>query len=149
MLKSKIVRNNAYMRLSKATGFCTEPQKEVLLLYFDSFSPPKVKRSKINKFLKVSLVSFKFSLDSALCFIFFEKMTVISLCWYTMKKLYLCKCFCAFNSFSNKNVCNLFCGINCPPLKQQGYNGFPHILFNFFSNEPQAVYYNGWLQKVL
>ena len=58
MLKTKIVRNNAYMRLSKAKGFCTEPQKEVLLLYFDSFSPPKVKRSKINKFLKVSLVSF-------------------------------------------------------------------------------------------
>ena len=57
MPKTKIVRKDAYMRLSKAKGFCTEPQKGVLSLYFDSFSPPNAKRSKIKAFLKVSLVS--------------------------------------------------------------------------------------------
>ena len=103
--KTKIVRKDAYIRLSKAKGFCTEPQKGVLQLYFDSFSPSNVKRSKKKTFLKVSLVSIP--LDSAL-FYFFEKMTVISLCWFTMKKWDLCKCFCAFNNFSNKNYCNWF-----------------------------------------
>ena len=97
-------------RLSKAKGFCTEPQKGVFSLYFDSFSPPNAKRSKIKTFLKVSLVSLTFRLRTV--FYFFEKMTVISLCWFTMKKWDLCKCFCAFNNFSNKNYCNLFCGIN-------------------------------------
>ena len=110
MPKTKIVRKDAYMRLSKAKGFCTEPQKGVLSLYFDSFSPPNAKRSKIKTFLKVSLVSLTFRLCTV--FYFFEKMTVISLCWFTMKKWDLCKCFCAFNNFSNKNYCNLFCGIN-------------------------------------
>ena len=37
MPKTKIVRKDAYMRLLKAKGFCTEPQKGVLSLYFDSF----------------------------------------------------------------------------------------------------------------
>ena len=62
MSKTKIVRKDAYMRLSKAKGFCTEPQKGVLSLYFDSFSPPNAKRSKIKTFLKVSLVSSTFRL---------------------------------------------------------------------------------------
>ena len=75
MLKTKIVRKDAYMRLSKAKGFCTEPQKGVLLLYFDSFSPPNTKRSKIKTFLKVSLVSLIFST----VFYFFEKMAGFSL----------------------------------------------------------------------
>ena len=57
MPKTKIVQKDAYMRLSKARSFCTEPQKGVLLLYFDSFSPPNAKRSKIKAFPKVSLVS--------------------------------------------------------------------------------------------
>ena len=87
MPKTKIVRKDAYMHLSKAKGFCTEPKKGVLSLYFDSFSPPNAKRSKIKAFLKVSLVS----LESALCFNFFEKMKVISLCWFTMKEWDLCK----------------------------------------------------------
>ena len=56
MPKTKIVQKDAYMRLSKARSFCTEPQKGVLLLYFDSFSPPNAKRSKIKRFLKVSVV---------------------------------------------------------------------------------------------
>ena len=57
MSKTKIVRKDVYMRLSKAKTFCTEPQKEVLSLYFDSFSPPNAKRSKVKTFLKVSSVS--------------------------------------------------------------------------------------------
>ena len=63
MPKTKIVRKDAYMRLSKAKGSLTgqvsaqSPKKGVLSLYFDSFSPPNVKRSKIKAFLKVSLVS--------------------------------------------------------------------------------------------
>ena len=32
MPKTKIVRKDAYMRLLKAKGFCTEPQKGVLSL---------------------------------------------------------------------------------------------------------------------
>ena len=76
---------------------CTEPQKGVLSLYFDSFSPPNAKRSKIKTFLKVSLVSLTFRLRTV--FYFFEKMIVISLCWFTMKKWDLCKCYCAFNNF--------------------------------------------------
>ena len=72
MLKTKIVRKDAYMPLSKAKGFCTEPQKGVLSLYFDSFSPPNAKRSKIKTFLKVSLVSLTFRLSTM--FYFFEKM---------------------------------------------------------------------------
>ena len=99
------------MRLSKAKGFSMEPEQGVLSLYFDSFSPPNAKRSKIKTFLKVSLVSLTFRLRTV--FYFFEKMTVISLCWFTMKKWDLCKCFCAFNNFSNKSCCKLFCGINC------------------------------------
>ena len=55
MLKTKIVRKDAYMGLLKAKGFCTEPQKGVLSLYFDSFSPSNAKRSKIKTFLLVSL----------------------------------------------------------------------------------------------
>ena len=49
MPETKIVRKDAHMRLSKAKDFCTEPQKGVLSLYFDSFSPPNAKRFKINK----------------------------------------------------------------------------------------------------
>ena len=71
MSKTKIVQKDAYMRLSKAKCFCTEPQKWVLSLYFDSFSPPNTKRSKIKTFLKVSLVSLTFRLRT--CFIFFGK----------------------------------------------------------------------------
>ena len=52
MPKTKMVQKDAYMRLSKANDFCTEPQKGVFLLYFDSFSSPKAKRSKIKAFLK-------------------------------------------------------------------------------------------------
>ena len=110
MLKPKIVRKDEYMRLSKAKSFCMEPPKGVLSLYFDSFSPPNAKRSKIKTFLKVSLVSLTFRLRTV--FYFFEKMTAILLCWFTMKKWDLYKCFCAFNNFSNKSYCNLFCGIN-------------------------------------
>ena len=58
MLKTKIVRKDAYMRLSKAKGFCMEPQKGVLLFYFDSFAPPNAKRSKINKNISQSKFSF-------------------------------------------------------------------------------------------
>ena len=63
MPKTKIVRKNAYMRLSKAKGQLTgqvsarSTKKGVPSLYFDSFSPPNAKRSKIKAFLKVSLVS--------------------------------------------------------------------------------------------
>ena len=57
MSKTKIVQKDVYIRPSKAKGFCTKPQKVVLLLYFDSFSPPNAKRSKIKAFPKVSLVS--------------------------------------------------------------------------------------------
>ena len=110
MPKTKIVRKDAYMRLLKAKGFCTESQKVILSLYFDSFSPSNAKRSKIKTFLKVSLVSLTFRLCTV--FYFFEKMRVISLCCFIMKKWDLCKCFCAFNNFSNKSYCNLFCGIN-------------------------------------
>ena len=46
MPKTKIVRKDAYVGLSKAKGFCTETLKGVLLLYLDSFSPPNAKRSK-------------------------------------------------------------------------------------------------------
>ena len=83
MLKTKIVRRDAYIRLLKAKGFCTESQKGVLSLYFDSFSPPNAKRSKMKTFLKVSLVLLFFRLCTA--FYVFEKMTVISLCWFAMK----------------------------------------------------------------
>ena len=58
MPKTKIVRKDAYVHLSKARGFCTETLKGVLLLYFDSFSPPNAKqskRSKIKTFLKVKI----------------------------------------------------------------------------------------------
>ena len=92
MLKAKIVWKDGYMRLSKAKGFCMEPQKGVLSLYFDSFSLLYAKRSEIKTFLKVSLVSSTFRLRSV--FYFFEKMTVVSLCWFTMKKWNFCKCFC-------------------------------------------------------
>ena len=71
MPKIKIVRKDAYMRLLKAKGFCTEPQKGILLLYFDSFSPSNAKRSKIKTFLKVSLVSLNFRLRTV--FYSFEK----------------------------------------------------------------------------
>ena len=60
MPKTNTVLKDAYMRPSKAKGFCKEPQKGVLLLYFDSFSPPHAKRSTIKTFLKVSLVSLTF-----------------------------------------------------------------------------------------
>ena len=110
MLKTKIVRKDAYMRLSKDRGFCTKPQKGILLLYFHSFSPLYAKRSKIKTFLKVSLVSL--TLIPRTVFHFFGKMTVISLHWLTMKKWDLCNCICEFNNFSNKIYCNLFCGIN-------------------------------------
>ena len=79
MPKTKIVQKDAYMRLSKAMAFCT-----VLSLYFEFSSPPNAKRSKIKTFLKVSLVSLTFRLCTV--FYFFEKMTAISLCWFTMKK---------------------------------------------------------------
>ena len=111
--KTKTVRKDAYLSLSKTKGFWTEPQKGILSLYFDSFSPPNAKRSKRSKiktFLKVRLLSLTFRPHTM--FYFFEKMTVISLCWYAMKKWDLLKCFCAFNKFSNKNHCNLFCRLN-------------------------------------
>ena len=110
MPKTKIVRKDAYMRLLKAKGFCTEPQRGILSFYFDSFLPSNAKRSKIKTFLRVSLVSLNFRFRTV--FYSSEKMTVLSLCWFTMKKCDLCKCFCAFNNFSNKNYRNLFCGIN-------------------------------------
>ena len=78
MPKTKIVWKHTYMRLSKAKGFWTGPQKGVLSLYFDSFSSPNVKRSKMKTFLKLSLVSSNLRLRTV--FYFFEKMTVISLC---------------------------------------------------------------------
>ena len=52
MPKTKMVRKDAYMRPSKDSDFCTGPQKGVLSLHFDSFSPPNTKRSKIKTFLK-------------------------------------------------------------------------------------------------
>ena len=64
MPKTKIVRKDAYMHL-KAKGFCMEHQEGVLSLYYASFSPPNAKRSKINTFLKVSLVSLTFRLRTA------------------------------------------------------------------------------------
>ena len=39
-------------RLSKSKGFCTEPQKGVLSLYFDSFSPPNATRFNIKNLSK-------------------------------------------------------------------------------------------------
>ena len=66
-----MVPKGAYMRPSKANDFCTDPQKGVLSLYFDSFSPPNAKRSKIKTFLKK--VYFHEPLDSTLCFIFLKK----------------------------------------------------------------------------
>ena len=71
MPKTRIVRKEVYMRLSKAKVFCTQPQKGVLSLYFDSFSPPNAKRSKIKTFLKESLVSL--TLDTAHYVLFFGK----------------------------------------------------------------------------
>ena len=100
MLKTKIVRKDAYMRLSKAKAFCTELQKGVLSLHFDSFSPPNAKRSKIKTFLKVSLVSLTFRLRTV--FYFFEKMTVISLCWFTMKKKISVSAFVHLTTFQTK-----------------------------------------------
>ena len=85
MRDTKIVRKDAHIRLSKAKCFSTEPQKGVLSLYFDSFSAPNAKRSKIKTFLAVSLVSLTFRLRTV--FYFFEKMTEVSLCWFTMKKM--------------------------------------------------------------
>ena len=102
MLKTKIVRKDAYMRLSKAKGFCTEPQKGVLSLYFDSFSPPNAKRSKIKTFLKVSLVSLTFRLRTV--FYFLEKMTVISLCWFTMKNRISVSAFAHLTNFQTKII---------------------------------------------
>ena len=153
MPKTKIVRKDAYRRLLKAKGFCTEPQKGILLLYFDSISPSNAKRSKTKTFLR--LVSLTFRLSTV--FYSFEKMTVISLCWLFMKKWDLCKCFSAFNNFSNKNYCNLFCEINSRLQNSKATmqwfpqcNGFPqiNILFSFFSSQPQTIYYNGWLHIV-
>ena len=84
MPKTKIVPQDAYMRLSKAKGFCTEPRKGVLSLYFNSFSPQKDLKL-IKTFLKVILVSLTFRLRTV--FYSFAKMTVIPLCWFTMKKM--------------------------------------------------------------
>ena len=50
------------LRLTDRSSFCREPQKRVLLSYFDFFSPPNEKRSKIKAFLKVSLASLTFRL---------------------------------------------------------------------------------------
>ena len=64
----------------------------------------------------------------------------------------LCKCFCGFNTVLFKQkLLQLVLWNKWVPLKEQGYNGFPqiNILFNFFSNQPQTAYYNGWLQKLL
>ena len=72
MPKTKMVRKDAYMRLSKANDFCTEPQKGVLLLYFDSFSLPNAKRSEIKTFLKKSLVSLTFRLRTVFYFLFLK-----------------------------------------------------------------------------
>ena len=102
MLKTKIVQKDAYMALYTAKGFCTDPKKGVLSFYFDSFLPPNAKRSKIKTFLKVSLISLAFRLYTV--FYFFEKMAVISLCWFTMKNWDLCKCFCAFKTFQTKII---------------------------------------------
>ena len=85
MPKTKILRKGAYMRLSQAKGFCTEPQNWVLSLYFDFFSPPNAKRSKIKTFLKVSLVSLNFRLRSV--FYFFEKIAVILLVHHEKKRI--------------------------------------------------------------
>ena len=58
MPKTKIVLTNEYMRLSKAKSFCTEPQKGVLSLYFNFFSSPNAKTSKINKNISQSKFTF-------------------------------------------------------------------------------------------
>ena len=58
MPETTIVRKDAHMRLSKAKDFCTEPQKGMLSLYFDSFSPSNAKRSKINKNISQSKFTF-------------------------------------------------------------------------------------------
>ena len=68
------------------------------------------------------------------------------------ERMGLCKCFCAFNTvLYRKKLLQLVLWNKYEPLKQQGYNGFPQInlLFKIFSNQPQTVYYNGWLQKVM
>ena len=69
MFKTKIVRKHTFIGLSHAKGFCTEPQKGALSLYFDSFSPPNTKRSKIKTFLKVSLVSLTLRLRTVFYFL--------------------------------------------------------------------------------
>ena len=68
MRKTEIVRKDAYMRPSKAKGFCTELQQGLFSLHFDSFSPPTGKRSKIKTFLKVSSVSLTFRLRTVCVF---------------------------------------------------------------------------------
>ena len=117
MLKTKIVRKDAYMRLSKAKGFCTEPQKGVLSLYFDSFSPPNAKRSKIKTFLKVSLVSLTFRLRAV--FYFFEKMKVISLCWFTMKICPRSASGFGLGLALQLGLGAIFMGGNCPRILRQ------------------------------
>ena len=84
MPKTKIVRKDEYMRLLEANGFYTESQKGIFSLYFDPFSSSNAKRSKMKTFLKANLVSLTFRLRTV--FYSFEKMTVISLCWFTTKK---------------------------------------------------------------
>ena len=82
---TKTVHKGAYVRLSKGKGFCTEQQKGVPSLNFDSFSLPNAKRSKIKTFFKISLVSLTFRLHGV--FYFFEKMALILRCLFIMKKM--------------------------------------------------------------
>ena len=102
MPKTKIVRKDTYMRLLKAKGFCTEPQKGILSLYFDSFSPSNAKRSKIKTFVKISLVSLTFRLRTV--FYSSERMTVISLCWFTMKNGISVSAFVHLTTFQAKII---------------------------------------------
>ena len=59
--KTKTARKNAYMRLSEAkvnrSSFCRESQNSDLSSYFNSFLLPNGKRSKLEAFLRISLVS--------------------------------------------------------------------------------------------
>ena len=75
----------------------------------------------------------------------FEKLKVISLCWISASA------FLHLTQYFSKKMLQLVLWNKWDPLKEQGYNGFPeiNILSNFFSNQPQIAYYNGWLQKVL
>ena len=76
------------------------------------------------------------------CFKIFEKVKVISLCWFTVKEWDLCKCFCALNAVL---IATSSVEYKRAPLKEQSQNCFPEInIFSiFFSNQPQTAYNNG------